>query len=139
MTLLAFHIEAALDTNESDLVHSMSHISISQTMLLLSQGKDIPAIKGALPLFEEILTKKRLQWKVIQPDQGVLQYRPDQDTHTSTSSSGNVQRGAEGDSVPQVDETVVTPGSISELQEQFGADAFLDMDWLDFNFLNTQY
>ncbi len=58
--LLALHIESALDPAETDLVRSMARISISQTMLVLSQGKEIPALKRALPVFEEILTKKGL-------------------------------------------------------------------------------
>ncbi|KAF2228834.1 hypothetical protein EV356DRAFT_537744 [Viridothelium virens] len=58
--LLALHIESALDPAETDLVRSMARISISQTMLVLTQGKDIPALKRALPIFEEILAKKNL-------------------------------------------------------------------------------
>ncbi|KAJ5965720.1 transcriptional regulator family: Fungal Specific TF [Penicillium waksmanii] len=60
IALLALHIESALDPTETDLVRSMAHISISQTMLVLTQGKEIPALKRALPLFEEILAKKNL-------------------------------------------------------------------------------
>nr|POE90156.1 fusaric acid cluster transcription factor fub12 [Quercus suber] len=58
--LLAFHIESALNPAETDLVRSMARISISQTMLVLSQGRDIPVLKRALPVFEDILTKKNL-------------------------------------------------------------------------------
>jgi len=58
--LLALHIESALDPAETDLVRSMARISISQTMLVLTQGKEIPALKRALPVFEEILAKKNL-------------------------------------------------------------------------------
>lgn len=58
--LLALHIESALDPAESDLVRSMARISISQTMLLLTHGREIPALKRALPVFEEILAKKNL-------------------------------------------------------------------------------
>lgn len=58
--LLSLHIESALDPTETDLVHSMARISISQTMLVLTQGKEVPAVKGALPVFEEILVKKNL-------------------------------------------------------------------------------
>lgn len=60
--LLALHIETALDPTATDLVRSMSRISISQTMLVLAQGKEIPALKRALPVFEEILAKKNLYW-----------------------------------------------------------------------------
>jgi hypothetical protein len=58
--LLALHIESALNPNETELIRSMARISISQTMLVLSQGKEIPALKRALPVFEEILAKKSL-------------------------------------------------------------------------------
>ncbi|KAK1249617.1 hypothetical protein MKX08_009620 [Trichoderma sp. CBMAI-0020] len=58
--LLALHIESALDPAETDLVRSMARLSISQTMLVLTQGKEIPALKRALPVFEEILAKKNL-------------------------------------------------------------------------------
>lgn len=58
--LLALHIESALDPAESDLVRSMARISINQTMLVLAQGQEIPALKRALPVFEEILAKKNL-------------------------------------------------------------------------------
>ncbi|KAJ5579931.1 uncharacterized protein N7459_005916 [Penicillium hispanicum] len=58
--LLALHIESALDPAETDLARSMARISISQTMLVLTQGKEIPALKRALPLFEEILARKSL-------------------------------------------------------------------------------
>ncbi|CAI7598685.1 unnamed protein product [Penicillium manginii] len=60
IALLALHIESALDPTETDLVRSMAQISISQTMLVLTQGKEIPALKRALPLFEDILAKKNL-------------------------------------------------------------------------------
>jgi hypothetical protein len=58
--LVALHIESALDPAETELVHSMARISISQTMLVLTQGKEIPVLKRALLVFEEILTKKNL-------------------------------------------------------------------------------
>jgi hypothetical protein len=38
----------------------MAQISISQTMLIITQGKEIPALKRALPIFEQILAKKNL-------------------------------------------------------------------------------
>lgn len=58
--LLALHIESALDPTETDLIRSMSRISISQTMLLLTQGREIPVLKRALPKFQEILMKGNL-------------------------------------------------------------------------------
>ena len=62
--LLALHIESALDPTQTDLVHSMNRISISQTMLLLGHGKDIPVLKRALPVFEE--------WSAAVAGQGTL-------------------------------------------------------------------
>ncbi|KAJ4215839.1 hypothetical protein NW759_009699 [Fusarium solani] len=58
--LLALHIETALDPSETDLVRSMAKLSISQTMLVLDQVKDVPAISRALPAFEMVLSKKNL-------------------------------------------------------------------------------
>lgn len=58
--LLALHIESALDTTETTLIRSMSQISISQMMLFLKQGREIPVLKRALPIFEKILTKNKL-------------------------------------------------------------------------------
>ncbi|CAG9970344.1 unnamed protein product [Clonostachys byssicola] len=58
--LLALHIESALDLTETDLIRSMARISINQIMIILSHGKEIPALKRALPVFEEVLAKKNL-------------------------------------------------------------------------------
>lgn len=65
--LLALHIESALDPSETDLVHAMARISINQTMLLLREAQEIPAIKRALPVFEDVLSKKNLL--VLAPSQ----------------------------------------------------------------------
>lgn len=58
--LLALHIETALNPDETDLSRSVARISISQTMLVLGQGKEIPVLKRALPVFEGILAKNLL-------------------------------------------------------------------------------
>ncbi|RSL54089.1 hypothetical protein CEP54_010067 [Fusarium duplospermum] len=58
--LLALHIETALDPSETDLVRSMAKLSINQTMLVIDQVKDVPAISRALPAFEMVLSKKNL-------------------------------------------------------------------------------
>ncbi|KAK7216836.1 hypothetical protein V2G26_004839 [Clonostachys chloroleuca] len=58
--LLALHIESALDPTETDLIRSMARISISQIMIILNHGKEIPALKRALPVFEEVLARKKL-------------------------------------------------------------------------------
>lgn len=58
--LLALQIEAALDSTQTELVRSVSRMSISQVMLLLNQGRDIPVLKRALPVFEEILARRNL-------------------------------------------------------------------------------
>ncbi|KAK3369228.1 hypothetical protein B0T24DRAFT_658756 [Lasiosphaeria ovina] len=50
--LLALQIEAALDASETDVVRSMSRIAIGQTMLVLTQLREIPAIRRAIPVFE---------------------------------------------------------------------------------------
>lgn len=59
-TLLALHIESAIDRTETALTRSMSLISISQTMLVLAQGRDIPVLRRAMPIFEDILAKNKL-------------------------------------------------------------------------------
>lgn len=58
--LLALHIESALDHTQTDLVRSLDRTSICQIMLVLVEGKEIPAIKAALPIFEDILAKNNL-------------------------------------------------------------------------------
>lgn len=58
--LLALHIESALDPAGTELIRSLHRISISQIMLVLTEGKEIPAIKAALPIFKEILAKNNL-------------------------------------------------------------------------------
>ncbi|KAL2673668.1 hypothetical protein Neosp_012111 [[Neocosmospora] mangrovei] len=58
--LLALHIETALDPSETELVRSMAKLSINQTMLVIDQVKDVPAISRALPAFEMVLSKKNL-------------------------------------------------------------------------------
>lgn len=58
--LLALHIETALNPSETELVRSRARISISQTMLVLNQAKEFPALRKALPVFEEILARKNI-------------------------------------------------------------------------------
>ncbi|KAK0716845.1 hypothetical protein B0T26DRAFT_750994 [Lasiosphaeria miniovina] len=58
--LLALQIEAALDPSETDVVRSMSRIAIGQTMLVLTQLREVPAIKRAIPVFEAVLSKMKL-------------------------------------------------------------------------------
>ncbi|VUC35401.1 unnamed protein product [Clonostachys rosea] len=60
--LLALHIESALDPDETDLNRSMARVNIGQIMIVLGHGKDIPALKRALPVFEEVLKKKNLSF-----------------------------------------------------------------------------
>ena len=38
----------------------MARVSISQTMLLLTHGRDIPVLERALPVFERVLDKNHL-------------------------------------------------------------------------------
>ena len=49
-----------MDPTEADLVRSMARIAIGQSMLVLAQGKGVPVLKKALPIFEQILKKKNL-------------------------------------------------------------------------------
>ncbi|TWU77393.1 hypothetical protein ED733_006184 [Metarhizium rileyi] len=93
--LLALHIESALDPAETDLVRSMARISISQTMLVLTQGNEIPVLKRALPVFEEILTKNNLY--LVPPNilgqvpaQWQSQFNNMADAYTSLNTQGNM-------------------------------------------------
>ena len=58
--LLALRIKWADDPSETELDRSIARISISQNMLVLTHGKEIPAFKRALPLFNHIITKKNM-------------------------------------------------------------------------------
>ncbi|KAF4992927.1 hypothetical protein FGRMN_6871 [Fusarium graminum] len=58
--LLALHIESALDSSQSSLIRSMAQISIQHTMLALGEIDDNPAVKRALPAFEMVLSKNKL-------------------------------------------------------------------------------
>lgn len=132
MALLAFHIEAALNSDVSDLVRTMSRISISQTMLLLSQGKDIPVVGGALPIFEEILMMKKLYWAVLDHDRTTAQSQFQQNTYENTTGLEEACRVVEGDSTLQNDGSGVASGP----QYRFGADVSFGIDFLGFDFLH---
>lgn len=84
--LLALHIERALDPAETHVVRSMSRISINQMMLVLNNGKDIPVLKRALPVFEEILAKNSLY---LVPAQSQAQDNTMADSHTSPQAQVN--------------------------------------------------
>ncbi|KAF4614328.1 hypothetical protein G7Y89_g15409 [Cudoniella acicularis] len=118
--LLALHIESALDPAETDLVRSMARISISQTMLVLTQGKEIPALKRALPVFEEILAKKNLY--LVPPN--ILGQVPAQSQSQDNSM-------ADAYASPHTQVSVVS----SQL-EQFENNPSFDVDFLGFDFLD---
>ncbi|KAM0420984.1 hypothetical protein ACHAPT_011227 [Fusarium lateritium] len=91
--LLALQIETALDSSETDLVRSMARLSITQTMLVLDQVKDVPAISRALPAFEMVLSKKSLYSAPLSRSE-LMQSPSNQDevtvplhTHTGINSS----------------------------------------------------
>lgn len=121
--LLALHIESAVDPAETDLVRSMARISISQTMLVLTQGKEIPALKRALPVFEEILAKKNLYLVPANifgqgPAQAQLQDNSMADAYAS----------------PRTQASVVS--SLSSQLEQSENNPSFDVDFLGFDFLD---
>lgn len=119
IALLALHIETALDPTETDLVHSMARISISQTMLVLTEGKEIPALKRALPLFEDIISKKRLFLV------------------SNTVCDAPTQLQSEGDSFTDMYALPHTHVGTSLSQiEQWGDDQMLYGDYLEFEFLD---
>lgn len=119
--LLALHIEAALDPAETDLVHSMARISISQTMLVLSQGKEIPVLKRALPIFEEIIAKNHLYLGPLTvPGQAAAQL-PSQGNSVTNMNAGT--------SDTQL-------GVVSSHLEQNRTTPSFDVDFLGFDFLD---
>ncbi|RFU35528.1 hypothetical protein B7463_g802, partial [Scytalidium lignicola] len=118
--LLALHIESALDPAETDLVRSMARISISQTMLVLTQGKEIPALKRALPVFEEILAKTNLY--LVPPN--ILIQVP-----TQSQSQDNSMADAYASPHTQV-------SVVSSQLEQCENNPSFDVDFLGFDFLD---
>ncbi|KAK4503089.1 hypothetical protein PRZ48_006516 [Zasmidium cellare] len=116
--LLALHIESALDPAETDLVRSMSRISISQTMLVLTQGKEIPVLTRALPIFEEILAKKNLY---------LVGQGPTQQIQTPMQMQ---EDDVEGGDVEQQGDVLNQFGQEGTEQMYFDAD-FLGFDFLD--------
>lgn len=118
--LLALHIESALDPAETDLIRSMAQISISQIMLLLTQEKEIPALKRALPLFEEILAKKNLY---LVPPHSIGQIPvPSQ---LQDNSMANVNASL----------LMQVSSSSSQLEQRENSPSF-DVDFLGFDFLD---
>lgn len=116
--LLALHIESALDPAETDLVRSMARISISQTMLILTQGKEIPVLKRALPKFEEILAQNSLY--LVQPN--IPRQAQLQSQNTSM---------VDAYASPHTQVSVV-----SSPLEQYDNDPSFDIDFLGFDFLD---
>ncbi|KAK5056168.1 hypothetical protein LTR84_012721 [Exophiala bonariae] len=118
--LLALHIESAINMAETDLVRSMARISISHVMLLLTQRKDLPVLKRALPIFDKILTEKNLY--LIPPNnsiQGPTQPRSQENNMAETYASPTAQFSA----FP----SLMEPGSH---HQSFDGD-FLGFDFLD--------
>jgi hypothetical protein len=118
--LLALQIESALDPAEKDLVRSMARISISQTMLVLAEGKEIPALKRALPVFEEILAKENLY--LVSPNiPGQLPAQPQPQDHNIADEYAS--------SHAQV-------GIVSSQSEQCEGNSSFYGDFLGFDFLD---
>ncbi len=118
--LLALHIESALDPAETDLIRSMARISISQTMLVLAQGKEIPALKRALPIFEEILAKKNLHL-------------------TSPSILGPILAQSQSQDNSMADAYALPhtrASAVSSQFEQYEINPSFDVDFLGFDFLD---
>lgn len=101
-------------------MRSMARISISQTRLVLTQGKEIPALKRALPIFEEILDKKKL-WSAQPRTLGQVpaQSHSQDNNMADTDASTHAQVGVDS---PQL--------------EQYENDLSFDVDFLGFDFLD---
>lgn len=90
-------------------------------MLVLTQGKEIPALKRALPVFEEILAKKNLY--LIPPNmlgQVSAQVQSQDDSITDAWASSNAQVGS----------------VVSSQLEQCENNSSFDLDFLGFDFLD---
>lgn len=90
-------------------------------MLVLTQGKEIPALKRALPVFEEILVKKNLY---LNPP-NILGQVPVQ---SQSQPQGNTMADTDASSHTQASEV------LSEL-EQYENNLLFDADFLGFDFL----
>jgi hypothetical protein len=118
--LVALHTESALDPTETDLVHSMARISISQTMLLLNQAKDIPVLKRALPILEETLAKHELYTNPASPSARAHVQLPVHQIHSGV---------AEPQMPPAAETELIVPYS-------WDSEQLFDMDFLGFDFLD---
>lgn len=118
--LLALHIESALDPAQTELVHSMARISISQIMLVLTQGKDIPALKRAIPVFEEILSKNNL-----------FLTAPNNLSHAVPDAQPRDNSMSQAHSPPQPQANVFPAEP-----DQFDNNMSFDVDFLGFDFLD---
>lgn len=123
IALLALHIESTLDPMESDLIRSISRISICQTMLVLNQGRDIPALKRAVPIFEELLARKNLH--LVPP----ANFAPPA-THTESRDPQSLDTG-DALAVPHAQADNDSPSS-----HYWDQDPLLDVDFLGFDFLD---
>ncbi|KAI1137545.1 fungal-specific transcription factor domain-containing protein [Hypoxylon sp. FL0543] len=119
--LLALHIESALDPAETDLVRSMARISISQTMLVLTQGKEIPALKRALPVFEKILAKKDLY--LVSPD---IPFQAPAQPELQDNSMADAYAS------PHTQISVASP----QVEQRCENNTMFDVDFLGFDFLD---
>lgn len=118
--LLALHIESALNTAETDLIRSMARISISHIMLLLTQGKEMPALKRALPIFERILTERNLY---LAPPNNI----------------GQVQNSSQSQENSMADTSASPPTQFSAFPFHSGQsenNPSFDVDFLGFDFLD---
>jgi len=121
--LLALHIETALDATETDLVRSMARISISQTMLLLDQGKDVPVICRALPAFQQILAQRSSLVLLPAVDQSLMAAPSQAPAEGIPSETGSLENSA------------VATAAFGGLEENFAPFEF-DFDFLPRDFLD---
>lgn len=101
-------------------------------MLILSQIKDIPVLEGALPIFEEILARKKLLQVVPKNNEMPTQAR----THIRADAThfSNTHRAIEADRFSQMNPN---DGGASERQQRrFEADVSFNFDFLEFDFLH---
>ena len=94
-------------------------------MLLLTQGKEIPALKRALPVFEEILAKKNLY--LVPPN--VPGHLSAQLQSQSQSQNNSIE---DANASPHLQ----ISGVVLSQSEQWEDNASFDVDFLGFDFLD---
>ncbi len=115
----------------------MARISISQAMLLLTQGREIPVLKRALPIFNRILTKENLLSVMPSclPRQSSVQRTAKYDVPSRFSGQVPAHPPSQDDNAVDAYGSPHEQGSGASTEwEQWQDDAILNIDILGFDF-----